>query len=442
MSRPEIPGFYFDETRKRYFKITNGDQRHNAAYSNNSVRAQERRKEHKETDRIKRSKPANRFLDASLIAEKQRCSSSFYHWLLKSRLAYILGHPGLINRISSSSSTIKLIEAPAWSFGAGKRVLVANGPLLKLHTKLDFLQGCISQPIATLNLSEDERGTRSTDRKIDSLTAKGIWVACFYGCTFHLLQWRWNETETECQPRDFTDRFNSSLVFYNGQNAINTLREILDSRLFPIFEENLLSLYLDKGYRVILSLDPFYIRVVDRFYFTPSPQISSTFMHVNNTVFYNSGKHLMAHGVSSTPQKWKFNFPVYAYDVVYLDGIESRRDQGIIRLFVITAKEVIIRDLSDSLGVIGPDICIPISNDNQARPLVSRQGQYVVVEEGDGILKLIDTKFLSSKTLNLNMKFTSPRDTMPRMFELGTNVILADAKNTYKIRMHDSLYKD
>lgn len=44
MPPQEIPGFYFDEVKKRYFRITNGDQRHNSGYSNNSIQANKRRK--------------------------------------------------------------------------------------------------------------------------------------------------------------------------------------------------------------------------------------------------------------------------------------------------------------------------------------------------------------------------------------------------------------
>lgn len=44
MPPQEIPGFYFDEVKRKYFRITNGDQRHNAGYSNNSIQANKRRK--------------------------------------------------------------------------------------------------------------------------------------------------------------------------------------------------------------------------------------------------------------------------------------------------------------------------------------------------------------------------------------------------------------
>jgi len=40
---PELPGFIFDPVKKKYFRVTNGDQRYNSGYTNNSVRANKRR---------------------------------------------------------------------------------------------------------------------------------------------------------------------------------------------------------------------------------------------------------------------------------------------------------------------------------------------------------------------------------------------------------------
>lgn len=42
---PEIPGFVYDPTRKRYFKITNGDATHNVQYHNNKVQVKKRQEE-------------------------------------------------------------------------------------------------------------------------------------------------------------------------------------------------------------------------------------------------------------------------------------------------------------------------------------------------------------------------------------------------------------
>lgn len=39
-----IPGYFFDPEKKKYFRITNGDQRYNTSYSNNKVQAGKRQK--------------------------------------------------------------------------------------------------------------------------------------------------------------------------------------------------------------------------------------------------------------------------------------------------------------------------------------------------------------------------------------------------------------
>lgn len=43
---PELPGFYYDEEKKRYFKIVNGSKNSSTdKYHNNNVQAQNRRKD-------------------------------------------------------------------------------------------------------------------------------------------------------------------------------------------------------------------------------------------------------------------------------------------------------------------------------------------------------------------------------------------------------------
>lgn len=59
MPPQEIPGFYFDEVKKRYFRITNGDQRHNGGYSNNSIQANKRRKRILAVDASERTSKAS-----------------------------------------------------------------------------------------------------------------------------------------------------------------------------------------------------------------------------------------------------------------------------------------------------------------------------------------------------------------------------------------------
>lgn len=60
---PNLPGFYFDETKGKYFKITNGShQPHSDRYHNNTVQAEKRRARHDKVTKRRRS-PAPRAND-------------------------------------------------------------------------------------------------------------------------------------------------------------------------------------------------------------------------------------------------------------------------------------------------------------------------------------------------------------------------------------------
>ncbi|GEQ71764.1 hypothetical protein JCM33374_g5450 [Metschnikowia sp. JCM 33374] len=395
MSVPEIPGFYFDTSRKRYFKIVNGDQRHNSSYSNNVVRAEERRKEYNDTDCTKRSKTPDKLSQMSLNSENKRHSLQISDWLVRKKLGNTRSNPGPMDRFMLSSCALKLFSTPVWPSSKPGMFFSTNGPSLELHGQSGLVNGNRLEPIASLCFMSVESPNEQMSKRIDKVEAKGDWAFCVHGQSLSLSRWQWVDTNQECHVEDYTNRLMSSLSLHHSMSENGLSKKLMSSKLFACFDNDALVLYSVHGYEIVVCLEPFCIRSINVIGAIKErcPQNDSVFLLLKTTLYYNSGKYLVASISGHKTKTWKFDAPVYKYYATLFEAKNvSGEKEDLVRLFIVTAKEVIIRDVGNhSLRSKGSDVIIPVRNDNQARPLISKQDQHILVEESEGIFKVIDT---------------------------------------------------
>ncbi|KAM9935815.1 hypothetical protein OXX80_004623 [Metschnikowia pulcherrima] len=181
-----------------------------------------------------------------------------------------------------------------------------------------------------------------------------------------------------------------------------------------------------------MGIEPF--RVED-FHVTPLSHVlffkeHDTFCRAGQNFYFVTGGIVAIRSSMVGETDWDFGAAIYGLYVTVLGAQEEARH--LVRMYVVTAKAIIIRDfLEESLKRVASDIVIPICNDNQAFPLIHKMGEYILVEEGEGLFKVVDTKRLIAKTVKVKIKLASPRVAMPRMFESKNQLFIADSKSTY-----------
>lgn len=428
MSRPQIPGFYFDEARNRYFKITNGDQRLNSSYSNNSVRAIERRKENEKDRQSKRNKKRDKSLDVSLDAQKKHNPVNFQNFLLRTKLRYDRRAPSITQRLSSITKILLWAEFPTWPYSPLNAILLARGPYLELYPG-NFVPGSGTQPIARIcSLGMDPQ------LRISHVQSHVNWLAYLYGFELHICKW-------DCSLRTFR-RVLHRQILEAGLMA-DEYRECRDDfimqmntcRFFPYFDEEFLVLHLERGYKLVIDLEDFLISSLQINLLTDEilPTNDTFFSQACDTLLFNTGKFLVVINKSGARREWRFDSPVHAYYSSSLQILNATKDiVQIVKLYIITAKDVIIREFdSESLKILGKDVVIPHGNDNQARPLIYRFRDQIMVEEREGIFKVIDMKLLVEKTVKCKNNLPSPREMMPRGYEQEGKFYLSDSRRTY-----------
>lgn len=144
----EIPGFYFDKEKKRYFKITNGDQRHNSQYTNNSQQARKRRK--KILD-----KPSTPKRHDLVHISKQARITKYAPDLVDFRLNLSLGlaqlPPGrtILMHLQAREKLVMLKREKLWFLADRSKVLTFTDGVVALYTLDSYLQ---FRPLATVHV--------------------------------------------------------------------------------------------------------------------------------------------------------------------------------------------------------------------------------------------------------------------------------------------------
>ncbi|KAM9912216.1 hypothetical protein OXX69_002777 [Metschnikowia pulcherrima] len=156
-----------------------------------------------------------------------------------------------------------------------------------------------------------------------------------------------------------------------------------------------------------------------------------TFCRAGQNSYFVTGGIVAVRSSMVGEKDWDFRAAIHGFYVTVL-GVAQEEARHLVRMYVVTAKAIIIRDfLEESLKRVASDVVIPICNDNQAFPLIHKMEEYILVEEGEGLFKVVDTKRLITKTVKSNIKLASPRVTMPRMIESKNQLYIADSKSTY-----------
>lgn len=147
---PELPGFYYDEAKKKYFRITNGDQRHNAQYSNSQTQADKRRKVQKE-----KTTAAGTKFNSNGGFSRQASQCKYYPQTtdlllnLKLGIASISDGWPLLYKLTRCENMVLLKNEAAWLLEDKEKLICATGNSMTFYNTSKFVKDVSCQPEST-----------------------------------------------------------------------------------------------------------------------------------------------------------------------------------------------------------------------------------------------------------------------------------------------------
>lgn len=359
----EIPGFYFDEKKKRYFKITNGDQRHNAQYTNNSHQARKRRKQllNNENTQSHPNKQDNAQISKRATRAKYHPSTTDLLVNTKMGIASISpGWPALMH-LQACEEMVSFSDHQLWLLQDTTKLVCFENGVLSVFSTGDYITRC--NPLATAHVAYTS---------VQHLVMAGEWLMVKES-THRLLRYKFSEASAElsfisCIEESFEG---SDFGFF-----------VSDRFLFLVNDTTLILQPLFEPHRELVIESPVKDRVQ---YVAMEGEVLVVADHksVYLRELWDREKHL------------HFEKTIHH---VFLDNL-SRLKFGdaekprFLRLTVVTTDAVHIYSfdmLHPKLDAGGESISIKISNDNIAMPIVFRMADNMLIEISGSSFHWID----------------------------------------------------
>lgn len=427
----EIPGFYYDDVRRKYFRIVNGDQRINSTYHNNTVRALTRQKkyqdEHQETPSFKRTKTSSMLDNLSRASQMHILTGDFSCRYLQLRL----GHG---DSAAASASQLRIeysLEGNNYHLLSKKQIFAGlddetvfafDGNVVELTNIYDLVRQ---------NPKPLGRHTVLTSLPLHNIINYKDYVFIHGESQFSLLQWQLvngtfrvlNHTmELQRIAREEFDR-----------QGLDT--ELLGSIIAQIDKTNLI-IISSQGFVIIFDILfqalPL-ITKVPHGNFENLTTYGSVSVH-NNFAFFNASKALFAYNFKKRFYKWTSPEVIYAFfaEPIIIKSPENR-DEHFMRLRIVTRKKILILMFSYNLKKFTkahPDI--HLHNDNNAMPLIQMARGLLIVQESKTSLKIINTHNNTMRLLSLLAPLPASRGAMPRLLHRRNILLLCHSDKTFK----------
>lgn len=388
---PEVPGFYYDPERRKYFKIVNGDQRYNSQYTNNAVRSRDRRKEFQN-----QWEPDDDPVPAlcSTIAQKFKTFSTLSSRLLDSKLGTHCLSKGVptVLALTGCNEFVRSGHYSIWPLTDELLIYLTMKGHISLNRVSEVLWKGMDFRKVNLATMHFDGGS------IHRVSSWKDWTYVHYGeLKFALL--RWVVSRGAYHVEDHTTKLVERLMKLEPQDFIDL--DILSGKLFGTFHGRQLHILSDLGWHVSLQLpnltDATSYCVTPTTFAIPDDSIQCI---LENALGFTSGtKFFLCNRFEE--DEWNF-----ADHIHHLFAEEFAKGY---RFIVVTVSTVFIFNVQVEASKTASTNCtrIPIANDNNTKPICMKIGDQLLIQESQGVFRHIDleTKYLSRLDLNSFAKF-------------------------------------
>lgn len=401
-SVPQIPGFFYDPEKRKYFKIVNGDQRLNSSYSNNTIRAKSR------TDKFDRKSAQSQ---AKAISSLSKDAHKYKSNSLHNPLYVLLGTLSLTAVLSPRQI---LMDLDSFECRSSCRVWGAlNIDHIIVSTPDNHIQ--VYKIRSFLNHGEPLIDLAFEDKIIVVSTFRQ-WIflqLCHGDC--HLLKWLRQNGNLRVEGRS---QFLLSLLHDIRQNILlpsmrirgklreNNLHLLTENRW--MLNINLSNFSLERRLltnvdRPILILDEFNFDLLDEiWYFSLEKLLYVYDYHSERSLRWSFSSHINRVFVE------KFEFSKHA------SGLDS-----FYQFVIITMNEVHLRTVCfKRMEVVGSDGLFSIHNNNNAKPMAAQLGSELIIEETPESYKTLHLKSLVVEDIKIPNLAAVDRSTL-QIFNLG-----------------------
>lgn len=433
MSAPELPGFYFDEEKKKYFRIVNGDQRLNTPYSNNAVRAKERRERYK-SNSAKKRKTRGRDTDVAngVLSRNQDIathSTDMRAQFLRLRLALLAPENIFHHILSDYSELLSVRPYSIWSGFDENTCFTLEGSILKLF----YAKANGSKPSHTHSLFPYLEVEPSVDNQSSDVACLDHWVFVQFGKLFSVTSW----TPTDNDKYTVTDHTRQIMLDISGaytlQNAEPPVLEGVFGTLQKVGSHAYLELLLTTGDLVVYNLN--HGRVVDiKLLLHHRRDLEIGGLRIWNDIwcFYTNKLLTLVDRKSLKTRKFLFDSQIFHHELTVstppIAGLKP-----ILNLVIVTQKNVILRHLGvPAFKCMSEDQIVAIHNDNQSHPLIYKSGDYVLVEELPDEFKIINFALGITEQKSIAHTPLVIRDGKPRLVPFGGDLYWSDSKKCFQ----------
>lgn len=394
----EIPGYYYDETKRKYFRITNGDQRHNAQYSNSQVQAKKRRRKNQKTKKTSKTDTLSQE-KFSKLAHQMKYYPRNVDFLLNVRLgltAIPSGWP-LLTALERCDKMITRVNQQSWLLENRDTLICASDSGLTFYDAAQFTKDTSCEP----------RYVHYWDRprRVKNLMMTMNWIGVYSAE---------NELEVFRILKDTYVIGPTETIFNLVPNSSQLQFVLTNDRLFTIHNGILSTHTFNADDRNSRDTE---INVWDK------SKPLEHFIYKCGVVGLAGGKSVtlllmsqyldsILKGKPKQPLKHMLSFDKKVHHI-YLHPIEN--DHGPVkfaRLTVVTSDHIHIYNLDTllkDLKAFEDHIKVPITNDNLATPIALHIGEQFLVEMSGSTFNWIDMNRGKSEIIELPC-FAKARD--------------------------------
>ncbi|WPK22936.1 hypothetical protein PUMCH_000159 [Australozyma saopauloensis] len=438
MPTPELPGFYYDEEKKKYFRIVNGDQRINSSYHNNTIRAENRSREFLKIISLKRQRRAEDPYELSREFQKRSVCFDLSEKLLQIRLG--LQSPLLLPQSQLEHALRhlplkKIKDGAIWEGLNENEVFISEGLTIFL-TDVSSLRD--KEILRRMPLGVHHISPNTTDsRPIRDVQSNGEFVLCRNDELSSLL--RWQCVRGRYRFENVTARLIAVLKSKLPRNSIDFEH---DKVFLGLFHEDTLHLLLGGEYLVNFDLATFTVVDIHRvpFFSNDNYLHYAQLKQVGQYVCLNLVTGLFVFdSIQKQFARTRFKQVIYAYFCrPFVIERPSGHIQTVLRIDVVTQSEIRTVDFdSKIINIKNSGSPISIHNGNEVKPLIQSLDGMLVVEESRENLFIVNYKTSVQERLKLKTGLCRRRVLMPRLECLGGVYYICQSDGTYAFKEMD-----
>lgn len=351
----DIPGFFFDKEKKRYFKITNGDQRHNSQYTNNTQQARKRRK--KILDKPDTPKRHD-LVHISKQAQITKNAPDFLDFRLNSCLGLAQLPPGraTLMHLQAGESWVMLKREKLWLLADRSKVLTFADGVVALYTFDSYLQ---SRPLATVHVLAFQ---------IEEILMESHWVVV-------------RETNSKYSWYKYLEEENILMYISTAENEENYKFAIHGNSLYQANEGALIQLPLtDMGHERQIKFNAY-------------SDTQKVIIESQVLVAIQEKSVWLRDLLTSSSNEIRMDKKIHhVYVETMAAPAHGNSDQRFLRLIAVTTNAVFVYSVeaSENLRVSEIHETIKIDNDNLAMPITFLLGDQLLVEISGTTFQWID----------------------------------------------------